>query len=117
MALLFTGDKLTFAQLRTAGLHLATFGGGAIAAIAFMSSHSVDIYAVYDQLNTVVADISKLVALATPLVTGAYAVYKASTTQKLKDVVADPKAPAIADTMPVTSATVAVADALKKNGA
>lgn len=81
--------------------------------LAFMSSHSVDVYAIWDQLNVVVAQISKLVALITPLATGAYGVYKASTANKLADVVADPKAVEIAEEMPVTPKTVAVANALK----
>lgn len=103
-------------QVRTALTHAGTAVGGAVAAIGFLSSHSVDLYAIWDQLNTVVAAVTKLVALVTPIVTGAYAVYKASTKQQLHDVVADPKAPEIAKEIPPTPAVVAVANALKSNG-
>lgn len=101
-------------QVRTGLTHAGTAAGGFIAAVGFLSSHSVDIYAVWNQLNVVIAEITKLVALATPLVTAGYAVYKASTKQKLIDIAADPKAPEIAETMPVTPQTVAVAEALTK---
>lgn len=101
-------------QTRTGLTHAGTAVGGALAAIAFMSSHSVDIYAVWDQLNVVVASVTKFVALITPLLTAAYGVYKASTGQKLADVMADPKSPQIAADMPVTVETIAVANALKQ---
>src|SRR5882672_5443562 len=106
---------MTSAQIRTALTHAGTAVGGMVAAVAFMSQHAIDLYAIWDQLNAVVAGITKLIALVTPFVTGAYAVYKASTASKLADIVADPAAPAVARAMPVTPAAVAVADALKTN--
>lgn len=75
-------------QVRTGLTHAGTALGGAIAAIGFMSSHGVDLYAAWDQLNVVVAAITKLVAMVTPLATGAYGIYKASTAQKSADVAA-----------------------------
>lgn len=102
-------------QVRTGLTHAGTALGGAVAAIGFMSSHSVDVYAVWDQLNTVLADVTKLVALVSPLATAAYGIYKASTKQKLLDVVADPKAPEIAKELPATPQAVEVAEALKKS--
>jgi len=101
-------------QVRTGLAHAGSAIGGAVAAIAFMSSHGVDLYAIWDQLNTVVAGITKLIAMVTPIATGAYGVYKASTSQKLKDIVADPKAPEAAAAITPTPEAVAVADALKK---
>ena len=101
-------------QVRTGLTHVGSAFGGGIAVIMFASSHSVDIYAIVDQINVVVADIVKLAGLVTPLVTAGYGVYKASTKSKLQDIAADPNAPAIAKEMPVTPATVAVAEALKK---
>jgi len=100
-------------QVRTGLTHAGTALGGVVAAVGFMSSHSVDLYAVWDQLNSVIAEATKFIAIVTPLVTGAYGVYKASTSQKLKDIVADPKAVQIAQEMPATPATVAVGEALK----
>lgn len=105
------------AQIRTGLTHAGTALGGAIAAIGFMSSNQVDLYAIWNQLNEVIASVTKLVALITPFATGAYGVYKASTAQKMKDIVADPvKAVEAAEALPVTPATVAVAEALKKEG-
>lgn len=75
-------------QVRTGLTHAGTALGGFIAAIAFMSSHGVDLYAVWDQLNVVVASVTKLLALVTPLATGAYGVYKATTSQKSLDIAA-----------------------------
>lgn len=101
-------------RLRTGLLHAGSVSSGAIAATALLSQHSVDLYAIWNQLNTIVADITKLIALVSPLATMAYGVYKAGTAQKLADVVKDPKAPEIAEAMPVTPQTTAVAAALNK---
>lgn len=101
-------------KIRTGLTHLATAFAGGVAAVGFLSSHSVDLYAVWDQLNVVVAGVTKLVALLTPIATGAYGVYKATTKQNLLDIAADPKAPAAAALIPPTANVVAVADALKK---
>ena len=101
-------------QVRTGLTHVGTALGGAIAAVGFMSSHSVDIYAIWDQLNVVIASVTKFIALVTPIATGAYGVYKATTKQKLIDIAADPKAAQAAAEIPPTKNVVAVADALKK---
>lgn len=102
-------------QVRTGLTHAGTAIGGAIATIGFMSSHGVDLYAIWDQLNVIVANVTKFLALLTPLATAAYGVYKASTASKLKDVIADPKAPEIAAAMPITPQATAVAEALKES--
>lgn len=101
-------------QVKTGLAHVGTAVGGAIAAIAFMSSHSVDLYAAWDQLNAVIAAITKFLAVVTPLATGAWGVYKASAKQALPEIIADPKAAAAAAELPVTPQVVAVAEALKK---
>lgn len=103
-------------QVRTGLTHVGTALGGVMAGIAFVSTKGVDLYAIWDQLNVVIADITKLLAIATPVATAAYGVYKASTKEKLKDVIADPKAVEVAATMPATPAAIAVAEALKSNG-
>lgn len=100
-------------MLRTILLHSGSVGAGAMAMLAFASSHSVDVYAIWNQLNVVVAEISKFIALATPLATAGYAAYKATTKNKLADIMSDPKAPQVAAAMPVTPQTVAVSNALK----
>jgi len=104
----------TIAQVRTGVGHAGSAVGGAVAAIAFMSSHSVDLYALWNQLNEIVAAITKFVALVTPFATAAWGVYKASTQQKLADLVADPNTVEVAEAMPVTPQVAAIADALKK---
>lgn len=101
-------------KLRTGLTHLSTAIAGAIAAVGFLSSHSVDLYALWDQLNVVVADVTKFVALVTPLATGAYGIYKSTTKQQLTDIAADPKAAAAAEQIAPTANVVAVANALKK---
>lgn len=77
-------------QVRTGITHLGTAMGGAVAAVAFLSQHSVDIYALWNQLNAIIAEIAKLIAIATPIVTGAYGIYKSTTTQRLNDMAKDP---------------------------
>ncbi len=100
-------------QVRTGVTHVGTALAGAVAAVAFLSQHKVDLYALWDQLNVIVAAITKFIALVTPIATGAYGVYKASTKQKLLDIAADPKAPEAAAAIPATPNVVAVANALK----
>lgn len=75
-------------QVRTGLTHTGTALGGAVAALSFASSHSVDLYAIMDQLNVVVADITKLVALITPLATGAYGIWRSSNKNTLVDAAA-----------------------------
>lgn len=109
-------------QVRTGLTHAGTAVGGMIAAIAFLSSHSVDIYALWAQINDVIAAILKIVALATSLATTAYAIFKDSPKGKLEDIAAkaavDPQSviDAAREIAP-TPGVVAVADALKKQPA
>lgn len=100
-------------QVRTGLTHAGTMVGGALAAGMFLATKKVDLYGLWEQLNTIVAAIAALVATATPLATMAYDVYKNSTAQKVQDL-AKPEALKTVQDMPVTAATVAVADALKK---
>lgn len=81
---------LSTAMIRDIGLSAASAGAGAVAAVSFAASHSVDLYAIYDQLNVVIADITKLSGMVIPLATGAYAAYKATTKSKLLDLSKDP---------------------------
>ena len=101
-------------QVRTLALSGGQFITGAIAAIAFMSSRSVDLYAAWDQFYSGIKLIIGAWAIAGPVAIGAYAVYKSSTSQKLHDVLQDPGAVKAAESLPVTPGTVAVAEALKK---
>lgn len=101
-------------QVRTGMTHVGTAVGTAVAMAAWMSSHKVNLYAIWDQVNGIIAAMTTLIATVTPLATAAYGVYKASTKQKLEDIAADPKAPEIAKEIPVTPNTVAVANALKE---
>lgn len=104
------------AQVRSVGLHATSAVAGGVAVLMWAASHSVDLYAVVDQLNKVVAAVATLVATVTPLATAAYAAYKAGTKQKLLDAVAAPDAAQAAREIPPTPQVVAVAEQLKKNG-
>ncbi len=105
---------MQFPQVRTLALSSGQFVTGAIAAVAFMSSKSVDLYKAWDQLYQGVQLLAGAWAILAPIAIGAYAVYKSSTQQKLVDVLQDPGAVAAAKSLPVTPGTVAVAEALKK---
>ncbi len=78
-------------QVRTALTHVGTAAGAGLATAMFLATKSVDLYAIIDQVNVVVADVTKLIALAMPIVTGAYGVYKATTGSKVADIAADPR--------------------------
>lgn len=106
--------EMTTPQVKTGLTHLGTAVGGAVAATAFLAQHQVDLYAIWNQLNDVIAAIGKLIALLTPIATGAYGVYRSSTSVRMTEALADPKAVQIAESMPVTPQTAAVAEALKK---
>lgn len=105
---------MTVPQVKTALTHAGTAIGGAVAAVAFLAQHQVDMYAAWNQLNAIVAEITKFVALITPLITAAYGIYRSSTGVRMSEVMQDPNAVQIAESMPVTPATAAVAEALKK---
>lgn len=76
---------------RTIGLHAASVVAGGWATLSFAASHSVDLYAIYDQLNVVIADVSKLIATATVPLAGLYAAYKSATKSLLADAAAIPE--------------------------
>lgn len=78
-------------QVRAAATNIGSAVAGAVAAIGFMSSHSVDLYAIWDQLNVVIADITKLVALAAPVGAAIYAVYNNTISKRLLDMKSDPQ--------------------------
>lgn len=78
-------------KVRTAVTHAGTALGGGVAVALWAASNSVDLYAIVNQFNVVVTEVSKFVALLTPFATAAYGVYKASTKQKLIDLRADPE--------------------------
>jgi len=102
-------------QVRTGVTHFGTYLGGVVSAIAFLSSHNVDIYAVVDQINVVVKDVTQLLALVMPLATGAYGIYRTTLKARLSDltkpgsgvegvVVSDPKIAAAMGDKVATSA-------------
>lgn len=95
-------------QVRTGLTHAGTAIGGAVAAVGFLSQHQVDLYAAWNALNVIVADITKFLALITPIATAAYGVYKTSTTQRLNDLAKNPDVKAIVTTP-------AIADSIDSN--
>jgi hypothetical protein len=78
-------------MVRTGLTHVGTAIGGALAATTFLATKSTDVLAIYDQLNVVVADVTKLIAVVMPIATAAYGVYKATTKNKLADLEEDPR--------------------------
>lgn len=77
-------------KVRAAGLHLGTAVSASVATAMWLSSHSVDLYAIVDQINVVIADVIKLGTTLSVLFGGAYQVYKSTTKQAVIDVKADP---------------------------
>lgn len=65
-------------KVRAAGLHLATAGAASAATVMWLSSHSVDVYAVMDQVNVVIKEVGKLAAMAAALAAGAVQVWKST---------------------------------------
>lgn len=92
--------------IKTIALHAASVIAGAVAMGGFAASNSIDIYAAYNQLNTVVAEISKLIAMLTPIATLGYAAYRSTFKFRTAELAEDPAikgivtAPAIAASIP-----------------
>ena len=105
---------MTPAQTRTIGLHLGTFVSGIVAAVSVMASSGVDLYAAYQHAYAGVKELMAAWAIIVPALTVGYAAYKASTRQKLLDVVAAPDAKQAAREILPTPNVVAVADELKR---
>lgn len=80
-------------KVRAAGLHLGTGVAASIATVMWMSSHSVDLYATVDQMNTVVADLTKLLATISLFVGGAIQIWKATAKGLAADVTEIAKTP------------------------
>lgn len=104
---------MSSAQWRSAALHLGTFTSGIVAAISVTASSGVDLYAAYQHAYTGVKELMAAWAIIGPALFIGYAAYKASTREKIKDVVADPEAPKVAREIAPTPEAVAVANALK----
>lgn len=102
-------------MIRTILLHAASITAGAVAMLGFASSHSVDLYAAWNALNTIVADIGKFIALVTPIASAGYAIYTSTTKQKLLDLQKDDSVkgiiatPAVAASIPGDKVVASVA--------
>lgn len=101
-------------QVKTGLTHLGTFMGGLLAAVTFLASSQADLYAIWNQLNVVVVAITTLFAMAIPILTTAYGVYRTALGPRLTEIIADPKAVEVAREMPTSPAATAVGNALKK---
>jgi hypothetical protein len=78
--------------VRTILLSSGTAAGAAVATALFLASKGGDITALISQVNVVVVETTKLIALATPLVLGGIAVFRAASTKgKIADVQSDGK--------------------------
>lgn len=105
---------MTNPQLRTVGLHAGTFITGIIAAITVMAGSGVDLYSAYNHAYAGVKELGAAWAIIGPVLIAGYAAYKASTKQKLLDVVAAPDAPQAAREIPATPRVILVAEELKR---
>lgn len=90
-------------QIRAAATNIGSAAAGAIAAVGFMTTHSVDLYAVWNQLNTVVGDITKLVMMLTPLATAGYAVYNTTFKKRMAEMASEPQVKGIVTTTEVAN--------------
>jgi len=95
-------------QVRAAALSVGSAFAGAVAAIGFMSSHSVDLYAIWDQVNVVVGDITKLIAMVTPIGAAVWGVYTNTVSKRVADMTNDPQVKGV-----VTTPEIANSAALK----
>lgn len=97
------------AQVKTGLTHLGTAVGGAMAVMAFVSANKVDLYAVWDQLNVVIAAITQLIAIATPIATALYGIVRSSTKNRIAEIANDPSVkgvittPEIANSKPLAA--------------
>lgn len=80
-------------KVRNGLLHVGTAFSASAATAMWLSSHSVDLYAVVDQLNAVIAAVIKLGTTVGALITGAYAVYNSTTKGLVADVAQIAKQP------------------------
>lgn len=92
-------------QVRAGAVNIASAVAGATAAVGFMSTHTVDLYAVWNQLNVVFADLTKLVMMVTPLATAAYAVYSTTMKNRIADLAKEPDIKGIVTTPTLANAT------------
>lgn len=61
---------------KAVGWHVGSVAAGAVAMLTFTASHSVDVYAIFDQLNATIAAISKLVGMVAPFAAAGAAGYR-----------------------------------------
>lgn len=99
---------------KTGLTHAGTAAAAAYATFAFLADNKADLYALWDQLNVVIAQMSKFIAMLTPIATAGYGIWRTTAGVRIAEVANDPKAVEAAKALPVTPTTSALADALKK---
>lgn len=102
------------AWLKTLGTHLVAIIATVVATASWSASHGIDLYAIYGQINTIIAEIAKLIATVTPILTMIYGIYRSQPQNRIAEIAADPKAVEAAKTIAPTPQITALADALKK---
>lgn len=100
--------------LKTIATHVGSIFGGAMLMFTVMSSHAVDVYAIWAQLQVIYQEILKLVAIATPLATMIYGAWRSTATNRVTEISNDPAALQAVEKLPPTPKTIALAEALKK---
>lgn len=102
------------AVVKTILTHVGSIFGGAMLMFTIMSSHAVDIYAIWGQLQVIYQEILKLISIATPLATLLYGAWRSTVANRVQEIAADPSAVKAAEKLPPTPQVAQLADALKR---
>lgn len=80
---------MDLSQYRTLFTHAGTSASTFIATLLWTVSNKSDLYALFDQLNVVIAEIAKFGTMATAIASAVYAIFKSSNPNKIADLKAD----------------------------
>ncbi len=92
-------------KVKTGLTHAGTAVAAAYATFAFVADNKVDLYAIWDQLNVVIAQITKFIALVTPMATAAYGVYRSTAGARIAELTEDPRVKGIVTTSAIADAS------------
>lgn len=97
---------------------LFNYGGVIVATViattGWATTHAVDLYALWNQMNVIVSEIGKFIASATPIVLAIWGIYRSTAEARINEISNNPAEVQKVRDMPVTSQTIALGDALKK---
>lgn len=102
------------AWAKTLLTHFGISFASIVATVAWAQTNAVDLYALWGQLNGIIAAVTKFISTATPLALALYGLWRSKPTTRVAEIAADPKAMAEIEKAPATPATTALAEALKR---